>query len=444
MKKSFCKLLLHTLILLILFPFPLLLHATLKPGDIAVIGFNASQPAPVKDFTLVTLAAIAKGEVIYITDRGWSVQGIFVPVGEKEGTLEWTVENKMPAGTVIRITISPGPQAGASVIPASAGSIRVAEGWTSQAAGSPWGKDGDQVIIYQGNAIGPHFIYAFSTSNDKADAATSGNIRGWQQSVTTQANSSLLPPGLQNANGNNPATAHSLCLSPLSGMHNQVYRGTRTGTKTKLLEAIGNSMNWEGNNFQPYDLRPGGSIFEDAHPFRVSATTFPVHLLTFTGSKTNNGHLLKWELAYEETYSTYLIEKSGNGRDFAPVASLAATGGRYQYTVPNFNGGQQYYRLKLLDVDSNFAYSRTILLLGDRQKVKLQAFPNPVTDFVHISCADPILEVQVYSFTGRMLFSKKISQLYIASVSLAGLLPGNYFIQVTTTKDKLAKGVVRK
>ena len=126
------------------------------------------------------------------------------------------------------------------------------------------------------------------------------------------------------------------------------------------------------------------------------------------------------------------------------MASIAAVGGAYNYTVPNFNGGQQYYRLKLLDVDSNYAYSRSILLLGNRQKLKLQTFPNPVTDVVNISCADPIIEVQITNFSGRYLFTKKLDHPYIATISLQSLPAGNYFIQVKTENDLLPKGIIKR
>src|SRR5258705_6774936 len=177
-------------LLSILFLLPFTSQANLNVGDIAVVGFNCDGGSGLdKTFTVVTLAAISSGEVIYFTDRGIS-SGTFNNSFTSEGTATFSVTTTIPAGTVIMFTITSGSSPSVVASPSSYGTITVS-GWTATIPGnSPWAGVGDQMLIYQ---AGPTFIFGF---NNTSYAGASSN--GWHTGSNTSASFSNIPPGLTN------------------------------------------------------------------------------------------------------------------------------------------------------------------------------------------------------------------------------------------------------
>src|SRR5207237_7227734 len=69
--------------------------ASLAPGDIAVIGYQSTDP---DTLAFVVLAPISAGEVIRFTDSGWLASGAF---RANEGGVQYTAPSPLAAGTVI-------------------------------------------------------------------------------------------------------------------------------------------------------------------------------------------------------------------------------------------------------------------------------------------------------------------------------------------------------
>jgi gliding motility-associated-like protein len=232
--------------------------AAIGVGDIAVIGLNTDSP---KDFTIVALAGIPSGETIYFTDKGISL-GTWQTLFPTEGTFSLTTTSPIAAGTVIRFTITPHATSPTVTSSPSVGTLTVTEGWTSTGIGSPFGNNGDQMIVYQGSPASPVFIFGFHGSIN-----ITGLTNGWNTSVSgsTGNNYSEIPSGL--TNGTNAVSHASAAV-----LDNLVYTGTRTGSKAVLLAAICNSANWTSNDATAFDLSPGGTQFPGTNPIFTIGT----------------------------------------------------------------------------------------------------------------------------------------------------------------------------
>lgn len=146
--------------------------------------------------------------------------------------------------------------------------------------------------------------------------------------------------------------------------------------------------------------------------------TLPVEWHSFRASITEGALVLDWVTASEKNNSHFEIELSGNpiagfekiGRVESKVGnSLQATSYRFIYNERNLRG-TLYLRLKQVDTDQVFDYSKVIAVEGrapSRTEVKVS--PNPVSSSaqVRITTAEAgRLRLVVSSLEGTPLFSR--------------------------------------
>lgn len=421
------KKLIHFCIGNILFFLPLTSSATINPGDIAVIGFNSDGGSGLnKDFTVVTLASIASGETIYITDRGIS-GGTFNNSFTSEGTATFSVTSAIPAGTVIMFTVTSGSSPSVVANPSSYGTITVS-GWTATIPGnSPWAGIGDQILIYQS---GPTFIFGF---NNSGYGAASSN--GWHTGSNTSNAFSNIPPGL--TNGTN-------AIGFVGGTHvdNVIYNGTKTGNKTTLLAAISNSSNWISDDGTAYDLAPGGTSFPGTNPI-FNFGVLPVHLISFAGTSTRSGHQLNWNVQNEDNFSHYEIEISADARSFSTIGQVNASG-KQQYNFTNASPGtaRSYYRLKMVDTDGRYTYSKVIMLLNQDDTKTIIIYPNPVSATLNISSRNKIKDIILTDATGRQVLHA-IGNSNTSSLDIRQLLPGIYQVRINTAEGIIIERITK-
>jgi hypothetical protein len=125
-----------------------------------------------------------------------------------------------------------------------------------------------------------------------------------------------------------------------------------------------------------------------SQPF-VAAGALPIVLIDFKASLNQQGKaFLNWSSAIEIDSKSYIIEKSINGIDFSAVGQVDATGSsrtaaNYAFTDKNSIAGRTYYRLKMLDNDGKFEYSKVVYVNGKVGNV-VTAGPNPFTTSIQL------------------------------------------------------------
>jgi len=254
---------------------------TLDRGAVAVIGFNFDNPDAL---AFVALDDLPAGTELTFTDNGWRADGSF---RDNEGAFTYTADEPVAAGTVIKPEVS----------------------------GPAFSAGGDQILVYQGAASDPYFVYALNSEGD-----------GWQDDATS-SNTSALPSDLENGR-----TAVAL-----GEVDNATYTGPTSGTREELLAAISDPPNWTGDDGARQTLPSG--------PFTVSSSgdntppTAPGLIapsdgasVTIEGSPGNtlqarwnaagdaDGDRLtyRWQLAATRAFNTTLVdERTGADTTFA-------------------------------------------------------------------------------------------------------------------------------
>lgn len=108
----------------------------------------------------------------------------------------------------------------------------------------------------------------------------------------------------------------------------------------------------------------------------------PIKLVSFTGRLADNKTKLVWATAVEENANRFEIERSINGLDFKKIGSLNCNGNSNRLVHYSFFdieplAGNNFYRLKQIDNDGKFIYSKIISVMNSGEKSEFKVYPNP-------------------------------------------------------------------
>lgn len=158
----------------------------------------------------------------------------------------------------------------------------------------------------------------------------------------------------------------------------------------------------------------------------------PVTLLSFAASRCGNNVCLLWTVENEVNFSHYEVEKSTSLSNFNVMANITARGSsaRSNYSSADLNpvAGDNFYRLKMVNLDGSYSYSKVIRVNFDKADfVSIQ--PNPASGFVILRGLQGYHHWRIVDAAGRLQFQKNI-QSPIEEIDISRLSHGLYFIQL--------------
>lgn len=162
------------------------------------------------------------------------------------------------------------------------------------------------------------------------------------------------------------------------------------------------------------------------------ASPLPVELTKFEGKILGNQIQLDWQTVSEENSDYFEIQKSTDGFNFETIGVQQAAGFSnenidYLYFDNTPNYGQNYYRLKQIDLNNDFEYSN-IINIKYQKAFNINIYPNPVNDILNISTnfINEKLFIKIYNSTGQLI----LNQSYQPQLTLNQLDKGLYFFQI--------------
>ncbi|MBS1939016.1 MAG: T9SS type A sorting domain-containing protein [Bacteroidetes bacterium] len=167
----------------------------------------------------------------------------------------------------------------------------------------------------------------------------------------------------------------------------------------------------------------------------------PVELLFLAGLPNGSVVDLSWATATEKNSSRFVVERSTNNLDFAPIGQVRAAGNSqyridYGFTDPAPVHGVNYYRLRLVDLDGSYETSNVIAVEFTGTGSGLSVWPNPVQELLHIGVdlhGQAAVTVQVLDALGRMVQQQHVaagSSQASLEVGTATLVPGAYMVRI--------------
>jgi hypothetical protein len=181
-------------------------------------------------------------------------------------------------------------------------------------------------------------------------------------------------------------------------------------------------------------------------------TNFPVEMLSFDAKAEDNGQaLLEWSTASETNNQYFEVQWSDNASDFSPIGQVGGAGTtqeqqNYSFRTP-MTSLTNYYRLKQVDFDGQFTYSKVVELQLNAETSAYQLVPNPAQGVVNIlpgESFDPEQEYQVnvFGIQGNVLYQKRLGQLQINSpypIDLSDLAAGLYFVELKSKRGQTSR-----
>ena len=154
----------------------------------------------------------------------------------------------------------------------------------------------------------------------------------------------------------------------------------------------------------------------------------PLQFIAFEGIADRHGnHMLTWVTADESDVAKYYIEKSVNGFDYVPLASIMPENliyNTYHFTVYNPTR-VVYYRIRATHRDGSAHYSPVIQKLTDETEALL--FPNPAKDIIYFEVKSAFVpNITVIDLAGRLLPVDYTSQGDVLRIDVSDLQRGLY------------------
>lgn len=258
---------------------------------------------------------------------------------------------------------------------------------------------------------------------------------------TTGSNFTILRQ-LSTSDGNYPWT------DMIQASDSLIYGGTSTGGANNGGTLF--RMNLDGSGFTV--IKDFNSNTEGQGVISLTdlngVFVLPVELISFDAEKKGQSVLLTWKTASEQNSNRFEVERSNNGTTFKLIGTVASAGNTT--TTKNYSltdnvplTGVNYYRLKQIDIDGSFKYSKVASVNFERPK-QVIVFPNPVSDRLFISLPERsnFSSVRIMDATGKLVLQKDISSSAI-ELDVRSLPKGWYVIQLTGD-DKVEKAFIKE
>jgi Secretion system C-terminal sorting domain len=172
------------------------------------------------------------------------------------------------------------------------------------------------------------------------------------------------------------------------------------------------------------------------------AAVLPVQLLKFAAVLRSDQTVdLSWATAQEVNSSYFSIHRSDDGSSFQDIGKVDAKGFSsittdYSFHDPTVLNGTAYYRLKIVDLDGKFVYSKVLKLSTDVKGNSVLVFSNPFTDQVrlqiNVSKSDQ-MNLSLTDILGRSIlkqaFTAQVGSNFV-NLEPAGILPGVYMLNI--------------
>lgn len=261
-------------------------------------------------------------------------------------------------------------------------------------------------------------VSAYTTTNSNSDSVTIALVN---RSTTQPENVTLNFPDFQLTG--NPVTA--LTLSNLPAGETFVSQSSNA-LQTSAVTPAANSIQLTLPPMSITSLLTAGV-----------GSPLPLNLLTFTAVKDNSQVMLNFTTTGEVDVASFDIERRADGGAFVRIGTVPAEDSNrneYQFRDTRPLIPTDYYRLKMINSDGSYSYSKIVDVRFDRP-VAFTLYPNPAGGAITIGLNVPAgpLQLQIVDVAGRIVRSQSVESAgspLSVSIDLNGLADGMYFVKI--------------
>ncbi len=226
---------------------------------------------------------------------------------------------------------------------------------------------------------------------------------------------------------------------------------TGIGDRGTVMKRADNAATWGlANGFCTNDnfastARSGMTGFSDFATARTFVPVIlPVELVKFTATHKYNSNVeTAWETISEKNVDRFIVEKSYDGYNFTVIGTKhvsqnSNTLKSYKLNDVNAKNGINYYRLKTLDIDGKFNYSKIVAItINDSKNMNTSfvIYPNPLPKGNELKIAGigkGQVIMQIVNTLGQPVFEKIFNHNGNEITITPHLASGMYFVQIIT------------
>jgi hypothetical protein len=174
----------------------------------------------------------------------------------------------------------------------------------------------------------------------------------------------------------------------------------------------------------------------------ASSSILPVNLLSFKATEESAKTFLEWSASNETSLAYYLVERAADGINFQAIKKITAN--NTNRTIDNYSfydqsplPGNNYYRLKLVDNEGYYDYSKVKQTTYNQTSSSIKCFPNPARDYVYLNTTSEIagsFPYSIYNVNGTLLTTASVNMQKgknQVKIDLANkLVPATYIIRI--------------
>lgn len=236
-----------------------------------------------------------------------------------------------------------------------------------------------------------------------------------------------------------------LAVVDLDPLNNQITNNTQAAALMQVPMPFGSNWYFAFDTDHFSEFNPGYT------PSGIPAV-FPVTLLSFDGWEVNNMHELEWVTANEANTSHFDVEHSMDSFLFGKIGEKEAAGNSLTTQTYNFTNeqpqlGNNYYRLKIVDIDGSFNYSNIVHLFYT-PTTYFAVYPNPFKEKIIVEAGGIVrgtTTFELYDAAGRLIQSEQWNQTgnFKHEINVGELAKGTYIYKILNGKDE-SKGKLVK
>lgn len=348
-------------------------------GDIAFTAYLVNVTNGFPGFAFILLDNCPNNQSIGFTDEEWTGSS-FLPLGEGEVIWTNTTGATIAKGTVIKIAAPSGTNSWASVTPSvNIGSIAMTGAFSTS--------NGDQIFAITGNRNAPGTLLAFVGGITTSTLVLQGTPFGSGGNPTSNlVFNGTFATNVTTASGYTASPVCNGTIAQCNTMINTAASWTSLGTFANIAAFFANS--------------PVPNFF--------IGSVLPIELISFNAQNETNKTLLTWQTASESDNKGFEIESSNDGVRFESIGFVAGRGTTTQRQSYTFTDKTPYpkgsfYRLKQIDYDGTYEYSKIIFIKNDKQKNDIAVYPNPTNDVLNIITENYEQSFVLFNNIGQMV-----------------------------------------
>jgi len=181
----------------------------------------------------------------------------------------------------------------------------------------------------------------------------------------------------------------------------------------------------------------------------------PLKLISFNAQKAGKSVKLSWTTGEEINTSRFSVERSADGEVFKAIGSIAAAGSSHVDKSYNYADiaplkGNNFYRLKMIDIDGKSKYSPIRYIKNDGN-TDINVYPNPVTDIAHLDISTEKAgnaTIVITDLAGRTIYSsiynlnEGLNSINL-SLNKLGLAKGNFILKLQANEKTIIKTITK-